>query len=153
MPADPVYAVRADLALLGVGARSLVAFSDEEIAEALAAASRFVDGYFRSRFKLPLLSWGRDLARVACTIAAYDLMVARGYNPDAGADANFRLRYEDAQAWLKDVANGRVTPSVTDSSPGSSVGAPAGVPTVYTSSQRGWSSRGTGYRGGGFVGD
>jgi phage gp36-like protein len=82
---------------------------------------------------LPLVSWSPDLTRAVCNIAAYDLMVRRGYNPEAGPDANIRDRYNDAIKWLTQVAQGAVTPVLVDSTPG---GVPQ--PFVHSKPPRGW---------------
>lgn len=101
----------------------------------LKAASDELDGYFASRFKLPLTSWGADVKRKTCAIAAYTLMVRAGFNPDSGADVAIRNGHEDALTWAKDVAKGLITPvGVVDSTPTKS---DAG-PRILTSAQRGW---------------
>ncbi len=150
-----VYGNPADLANFGLNTLAAAKITTATKQEALEAASDIVDGYLAGQFVLPLVAWSKDITRATCIIAAYDLLVTRGYNPDAGADPNFRLRYEDIIRWLEKVAaNNGVTPRVTDSSPGATVGATTEAPRVSTSSQRGWSSRGCpGGRGGGFVGD
>jgi hypothetical protein len=69
-------------------------------------------------------------------------MVGRGYNPEAGGDPGIRDRYKDAIDWLKLVSAGKAVPDVTDSSVGAAEGRPGSRPTVISSSQRGFSSRG-----------
>jgi phage gp36-like protein len=148
------YATRDQLPDFGVNAAALLPIPAAVQDAALAAASEVADSYLRSQFVLPLITWGTDLTRAVCMIAAYDLLVGRGYNPEAGADTNIRLRYEDAIAWLKDVARGLAALDATDSSPGGEPGSSTlAGPRVASSSQRGYSIRGTNDPRGPFQGD
>lgn len=125
--------------------RSLVeSFPVDDRHEAIRGASRLIDSYLRSRFKLPLTQIGEDIRRACWTIAAYDLMSSRGFNPESNAaQENLRRRYDDTIRWLERIADGRAVPDVTDSSSGAQEGvAPAG-PRITSASQRGWSSRGS----------
>lgn len=155
--ADPVlrYASISDLQTLGVRAEALAKFTPVQKNEALDDASRTMDSYFRKQFTLPFVAVGGDLARACAAIAAYDLVSARGLNPE-GNDENIRLRYLDAIKWLEMVAAGKVLPDVTDSSPAAEEGqSSGGGPRVVSSSSRGYSSRGDASGGcrGPFVGN
>lgn len=134
------YATRAHLIQFGIRSGALTGIATGDQDAALEAASDLADSYLRARFTLPLAGWQDDLRRAVCNIAAYDLLSARGFNPDAGADVNVRARYDDAVRWLERIAAGQVTPDVTDS--GSSgdegSGAAAGVARVFTNTSRGW---------------
>ena len=134
------YATRTHLGQFGIRAAALTGIPTGDQDAALEAASDHADSYLRSRFTLPLSVWQDDLRRAVCNIAAYDLLSARGFNPDAGADSNVRQRYEDAIRWLERVSTGQVTPEVTDSSSGSSSGSgsAAGPARVFSSEPRGW---------------
>ena len=162
------YATTADLAAVGMVPQILNTIAGATQLAALAAASALADSFLQSRWTLPLASWGSDLARCVAIIAAYDLLSARGYNPAAGADVNWRLRYLDELAWLKEIAQGEQTPSaVIDSgSPGGNPGNPGngqngddsvtyatdGGFSLTTSNVRGWTKRGRQvgtYQGGG----
>lgn len=134
------YASRADVALLGLPQHVLDALASDEVGaaavvdQALAAASSLADSYLRSRYRLPLVSWGDDLRERVCHLAAYQLLSVRGFNPELGADQNIRLRYEDAITWLKAIAAGLVHPDVQDSAP-----TPLGVaPAIVSAPPRGW---------------
>lgn len=110
------YATRSDLTTLGISASALVSVSTGDQDSALQAASELADSYLGNRFELPLTLWGMDLRRCVCTIAAYDLMRVRGFNPEAGDAEVFRDDYKDAIRWLEKVAKGEVTPiNVVDS--------------------------------------
>lgn len=112
------YATTTDLTRLGLPSTALSGVAAEAQEDALDAASSLADGYLSSRFGLPLSAWGDDLRGCVCKLAAYDLMVTRGYSPEAGRDDQLRLRHEDAMRWLRDVASGIVAiQGVTDSTP------------------------------------
>ncbi len=120
------FASPSDLARLGVGAAATVGIASADIAAALDAASSLASGYLAAQYTLPLASWGDDLRRAVCMIAAYDLIGGnRGFNPENGADVTLRLRYEDAIKWLEKVAAGTVIPiDVVDATPSATEGAP-----------------------------
>jgi phage gp36-like protein len=129
------YATTADFDQFGIRAAALPAdvTSDDKQA-ACDSASGKADGYLGARFRLPLLNWGTDLTQYVCQIAAYDLVSGRvGYNPEAGQNTTLRDRMDDAKHWLQDVAAGKVTPVVTDSTPAAS-----SVSRVYSNTRRGW---------------
>jgi phage gp36-like protein len=130
------YAVAADLQRLSLPAAALTGISTADQDAALEAASDLADSYLKTRFKIPLITWQDDLRRAVTHIAGYDLMVRRGYNPEAGADPNIRLRYEDAIRWLKYVALGTVSPDIKDSSAAGTLTQAA--PELVTNARRGW---------------
>lgn len=112
------YASTTDLTRLGLPSASLSGVSTDTQEDSLDAMSSIADGYLASRKKLPLLAWGADLTVCVARLAAYDLMVTRGYAPEAGRDDQLRLRSEDAMRWLRDFAAGNVdSPAMVDSTP------------------------------------
>ncbi len=129
------YATAAQLKSLGVASAALTSVSAPDQIAALQAASDLADSYLRSRFTLPLATWGDDLRRAVVAIATYDLMSHRGYNPEAAGDTTIRDRYQDAIRWLEKIAANLLTPSVTDSS--SPQAANGGV-HVRSREPRGW---------------
>lgn len=135
------YAQIADLDT-GINAAALAGVPSGTKTSNLVDASGIIDSYLRDQFTLPLTQVGSDIKRACIHIATYFILVGRGYNPDAGADPGIRDRYTDTLAWLKLVAQGTVTPDVTDSSPGATEGRPGSRPSVFSSSSRGFSSRG-----------
>jgi phage gp36-like protein len=117
------YASQTDLAQLGLAGGALQNVTPTIQDAALLAASALADSYLESRFTLPLTSWGKDLSRVVCFIAAYDILTSRGYSPQS-PDDHIRQRYQDALAWLQEVSQGTQTPShVADSSTDTQSGA------------------------------
>jgi phage gp36-like protein len=117
------YAETTDLVRLGLPAAALTGVSSTIQEAALEAASEVARGYLREKFSLPLASWADDLRRCVCAIAAYDLMVTRGFSPAAGSDEHLRLRHEDAMRWLRDIATGHIIPAgMVDATPSESEG-------------------------------
>lgn len=147
------YAVYTDLPLYGIASAALTGIATATQTAAISAASSLMDGYLASQFQLPLTAYGDDVKAVCCKLAVHELMRARGFNPQNSTDLAIRQGYEDSVRWLEGIASGAISPQVTDSSVGSGPGHTE-PPTVTSSSQRGWSSRGTaGSGGGGFIGD
>lgn len=144
------YATRTDLANLGMigGALSTVSATTQDAA--LVAASATADACLSSRYELPLSSWGTDLVRAVCCIAAYDVLTSRGFGLVGASDENIRKRYEDAIEWLRLVSQDKATPShVVDSSSSDGEGQDGSISTsthgafqMETSPVRGWTDRG-----------
>jgi phage gp36-like protein len=103
------YATKQDL-VTRFGEAELVSLTDRTgsghvddavVARALADAGAKIDSYLRGRYTLPLAVVPRDLLAPACDIARFQLYSDRPTD-------TVRERFEDAIAWLKDVAAGRV---------------------------------------------
>lgn len=71
------------------------------VARALADADAEIDSYVSGRYTVPLSPVPDNLPRVASSMARYYLL-------GNAADEAARKDYEDARAWLRDVAAGRV---------------------------------------------
>lgn len=134
------YANTTDLVRLGLPSAALTGVLTATQEAALDAASLLADGYIASRKKLPLSAWGDDLRATVARLAAYDLMVTRGYDPSAGRDDQLRLRYEDAMRWLRDFAAGRIdSPSMIDATPTDT--SDEGASYASSARRRGWVRR------------
>ena len=134
------YAVIGDLRTFGAPDR---AFKDVPVdiqEDAIAAASGTVDSYLRAQFVMPIKSWGREVTRIVCQIATYDLLITRGYNPEAGADGQIEKRADQALAWLNLVAAGKAFPDVVDSG-GGIEGQASTRARVVSDASRGYSLR------------
>lgn len=132
------YATRADLEAIGINPVAFQNIPDATVDANLLAASEEADNYMQARYRVldaPLESWGSDLKRIVCRIAAYYLMSVRGYNPAAGADVNIRLGYEDAIDKLKGVARQSVHLNVV---PAFVQGSVQQLPQVRSGTPRGW---------------
>lgn len=136
------YCTKEELGRYGINREALEKTSETDQDKAIGAASGIIDSYLRSRFTLPLVAFGEDIRMHCAAIAVYILLRTRGYNPAEPDDDMVQTGYDQAIAWLKDVAANRATPDVTDSSPGSPApGARGGAPRVESNSQRGWFRR------------
>jgi len=98
------YATRADMearfGALEIAQRES-ALPSGAVAQALSDADAVIDGYAAGRYAVPLSPAPDNLVRVACQLARYGLL-------GIAVDERARQDYEDALAWLKDVAAGRV---------------------------------------------
>ena len=134
------YCTPSDLSQYGIRAEALATTETAKLQAAIVAASDVIDGYLRSRFKLPLAAWGTDITRLCAKIAVYDLILVRGFNSARAGDEQIQASYEDAIQTLRDITNERFTPNVTDSSSGATAGevAPAGSVQVTSCRSRGY---------------
>jgi phage gp36-like protein len=127
-----------DLAGKGSPMPAMVKLSTTDKAEQLAATTEVAAGILSRRYTLPITAWGGDITLAVVKIATYELLATRGYNPD-GDDDQVRKRYEDAMAWLRDVADGTFNPIglVDSSTPGTDTEG-AGEAFTVTFPSRGW---------------
>jgi phage gp36-like protein len=132
------YATSIDFLRLGLPDRAAAAQTSAEVEAMLGAASRLADSYLRKRYALPLRGWDEALTRAVCAIAAYDALSRRGMNPENLADANIRMRYDDAIKWLKCVAEGDFSPDIEDGSVGDVAGPGNSMAVVMADAKRGW---------------
>ncbi len=113
-----VYATPADFDALAPSAASSEDFTTEEKDRALESATSEANGYLNARYTLPLTAWGHDLRQHTVSIAAYRLLVRRGWSPVAPEDDTVRTGYTDALAWLAKVKDERISPpDIIDSTP------------------------------------
>jgi phage gp36-like protein len=119
------YATTTDLASIGLPAQALASVSATVQGDHLDKASARIDSYLRAGYTLPLATpYPAEVVDACCHIAAYTLLVRRGYDPGK-FDAVFRLNYEDAIAYCKDLAAGRAALATTaDATPNAYEGAP-----------------------------
>ena len=96
----------AELLAMGIASAALAAIPIATRNQARLSASGLALSLIKKRHGLPLVSWGDDLRRAVAHIAAYDLLSARGFSPQAGADTSIRDRYLAALQWLQDVSKG-----------------------------------------------
>ena len=137
------YATQENLVTYGLPDGTLEGIDGPTIDAALAAASNVADGSLSAAgYRTPLATWSTDLTQAVCAVTSWDLMCRRGFSPDAGADAVIRARFEDAQAFFKDVAMRRrkialaTEPAIPDPLPAET--AAIGKPLMTTNTKRGW---------------
>lgn len=130
------YATLEDLYNYGL---PLVAMGDVSTAtqqKILNGRNDFADDKMRARYLLPLLTpYPVSLIQNICMLAAWDIMMVRGYNPSAGPDANIELRGKMALDWFDGVERQRVHPNVKEST-SPTPGVPA--PYVISKTSQGW---------------
>lgn len=113
------YATPADLSDLAMPQGGLPPYQTAAIQQRhLDAASDVVDSYLADQVTLPLTGTvPSSIVMRACQIAAYTLLVARGYNPERGQDEQMKAAHDGAIDWLIAISKGEVKPPLTDSSP------------------------------------
>lgn len=134
------YCTTAELSQYGIRAEALRGIALSELQAAILAASKTIDGYLRSRYKLPLVAWGEDIRLICARLAVYQLVVVRGFNAARAGDEQVEKQYEVSLATLKDIPPGKYSPDVTDASSGAGPGvsAPAGTAQVFSDDSRGY---------------
>lgn len=75
------------------------------VEKALSDAAGLIDSYLGRRYPLPLAQVPDAVVTVCQDMALYNLLTLRR----RGDIEDARTRYEDALAWLKDIATGRAT--------------------------------------------
>ena len=111
------YALVADLYVHGAPASAFGSLTDAQRQQALDDASDDFDAVISSQGTLPLTAWPGTVTQKLCHVATYQLLCVVGFNPNVGADMNYRLRHDDARSWMRDVARGIIRPLVTFSTP------------------------------------
>jgi phage gp36-like protein len=117
------YSSTTELGRLGVAAAYLAALNADEQAEGLACGYDTCNGYFRAAnypVPIPAADVGHDVKRAECAVGAWSIVSVRGWDPNSESDKALRQAYEDALAWLTQVAKGIVKPfpsSTTDAVP------------------------------------
>jgi phage gp36-like protein len=131
------YAVLADLYAYGMPLVAMGAVSTATQQAILDARNDFADDKLRARYRLPLVApFPVSLKQNVCMLAAWDVMIARGYNPASGADTNIATRGEMAMKWFDDVERQRAHPNVIEASGGDEPGYAA--PQVISKPLQGW---------------
>lgn len=124
----------------GLPERALGNILPSDIMAALEDASRLADNFLSVRYKLPLLQFGSDLTTFVCQIAAYNLMIGRGFNPTPGSsDEQLEIRFKFAIDMLKRISEGKANlVGVTDSSEPDGVVDDLGLLEIASEPPRGW---------------
>lgn len=96
------------------------------VARAIADADAEIDGYVGTRHQVPLSPVPDLVRKVAVEIAIYHL-----YSRRMGAPEEWRSRYEDNRALLRDISAGKV--SLGEDDPSST---PVSKPVIYDGEER-----------------
>lgn len=113
-----VYATPTDLDTLGPSALANESVSNVDKGAALAGATGELDDYLNGRYTLPLTAWGDSLRQHTVNIAAYRLLVKRGWSPVSPEDETVRTNFNDALEWALLVKDEKIQPpDIIDSTP------------------------------------
>lgn len=133
------YATTTDLARFGLPSGALTGVSSTTQEAALDAASALADSYLRSRYTVPLTSYGVDLTQQVCALAAETLLTTRGFDPSRANGDAIVLRADNARAWLRDVSAGRASVSGGNTTAAATqIARASSAPSTASSSERGW---------------
>lgn len=128
------YATIEDLQSAGLPPGALGSVSKTDQRAALERASAIASSYIGDKYQLPAgQPYDPALVDAVCQIAAWRLLVRRGFNPEQGQDNVIRQGYLDAVKWLERVANGQARLQIVESGGGSL------QPNVLTNEVRGYS--------------
>jgi phage gp36-like protein len=135
-----IYCGADEFTRYGIRAEAIRGVEVSDLQAALAAQSRVIDGYLRSRYKLPLVAWGEDIKLACARLAVEQVLMIRGYNPARPGDQQVADLASATRRLLERIPTNQYTPDVTDSSSGASEGvsAPAGSAQVFSDQSRGF---------------
>lgn len=109
------YAVLADLYALGLPLVAMGSVSTAVQQRCLDSRNDYADDKMRARYRLPIAApYPSSLVQNICMLAAWDIIMIRGYNPASGADVNIATRGELAMKWFDDVERQRAHPAVVE---------------------------------------
>lgn len=115
----------------------------------LDSVSSLADSHLASRFPVPVTP-GDDLKQAIAHIAAFRLLLRRGFNPADDSAQAMKELHDSSMQWLKDVAEGDATPAGLHAGGGSaseasrqyvwnaSLDETTGLTVVDTPTPRGW---------------
>ncbi len=130
------YAVLTDLYALGLPLVAMGSVSTAVQQRCLDSRNEFADDKLRARYRLPLdVPYPLSLVQAICHLAAWDVLVIRGYNPQSGADVVIVDRANAALKWFDDVERQRAHPAVVEAG-----GADPSydAPLIVSTTRQGW---------------
>lgn len=109
------YITRADLESLALPPGALGLISDPDLDLIISRASGDADAYLRSRYTLPLVSWGDDLRGWVADLAGLYVLRKIGTNPESADYERFKDAHDLAVKRLEQVAKRVLHPAISDS--------------------------------------
>lgn len=128
----------AQLLQFALPAEAVQNLSNAQLQAECDAASTLSLGWLNGRYPNGIASYDVDLSMNVAFIAAFNIMSARGYNLEAGADNIYEKRYLIAKDWFEGVERQRIHPNITPNPTGTPLGT---FPVVTTMQERGWGGR------------
>ncbi len=96
---------------------ALDGLTNAQIDAVLVWASGLAAGYFKKRYKMPLISWGEEVKLNVGKLAQYELFNRHGFRPGSGNDQTSKDRFDEAMSWLRDISKGLAELDCVDSTP------------------------------------
>ena len=130
------YATLANLYVYGLPLVAMGSVSVGTQQAILDGRNEFADDKMRARYRLPLVApYPASLVQHICMLAAWDVLMVRGYNPAAAADVNIANRGEMALKWFDDVERQRAHPNVVEAG---GVDPSYAAPYIVSKPSQGW---------------
>jgi phage gp36-like protein len=112
------YATIEDFQQAGLPGGALGSVTKTDQKWALERASAIASTYVGDKYTMQITPpYDQALVDAVCQIAAWRLLVRRGFNPQNDGDGLVRQGYLDAIKWLERVANGQARLSVQEPTP------------------------------------
>lgn len=111
----PPLATLADLQNYGVVSTAFGQINQPQILAQLQSASSYAYAKMSARYSLPLLAWDVSITQAVVQIAAYQIMVLRGFDPNSPGDASARDLWMAAREFFDAVERQHAHPLVTES--------------------------------------
>lgn len=127
-----------DLLQNAINVFSLIDVTPTQQAYACTVGNAEADGFLSGRYALPIAEpFDPLIVHHALQLAVFYLLDARGYQPDAGADARWKPAAEVSREWFRNVQRQNIHPAVVPAvaQPGDPI---RDLPQVISQPQRGW---------------
>lgn len=135
----PALASLADMANFGFPPSAFGQISQPQIVAQLQAASDFANSKMAARYSLPLLAWDTSITQAVVQIAAYQVLVLRGFDPNNPGDMAARDLWIAARQFFADVERQCAHPLVTESAQPTAQAQPSySAPMVTSQPLQGW---------------
>ena len=133
------YATLADMQNFGVVSTAFGQLNTVQIQAQLDSASAYANAKMAARYSMPLLAWDVSITQAVVQIAAYQIMVLRGFDPSNPGDASARDLWMAAREFFDAVERQHAHPLVTESPLPTNQAQPMyAAPLVVGNPQQGW---------------
>jgi hypothetical protein len=143
MPVAPLgsqYCAPLDLLTTGVNPFALQDVSSAQQLIACQQANAMADDYISSRWTMPLIQWPVSFVFYSACFGVWLCLKTRGMNPEAGADEYWKVEYDAAHEYFRNIQRTNLTPYGLIPGAASPGDPTHDLPQVISQPQRGWST-------------